>query len=68
MIAGMQPHWSKMMGDPREYEGGYSDDEEILPEEDEDGLEELDEDGEPLSDEERPLNDGDEAVEEEDAD
>jgi len=56
------------MGDPREYEGGYSDDEEVLPEEQEDELEELDGDGEPISDEELPLNDGDEAIEEEDAD
>lgn len=52
------------MGDPREHEGGYSDDEEVMPEA-EDELEELDENGEPLTGEELPLNDGDEAIEEE---
>lgn len=66
VTAGMQLDWSKVMGDPREYEGGNSDDEEVLPEAGEEDLEELDEDGEPLSGEERPLNDGDEAIEEED--
>lgn len=41
-----------MMGDPREYEGGNSDDEEVLPEAGDDDL---------------PLNDGEEEIEEEDA-
>jgi len=63
----MQPDWSRMMGDPRDYEGGNSDDEEVLPEEGEDDLEELDENGERRPEDERPLNDGDEAIEEEDA-
>ena len=55
------------MGDPREYEGGNSDDEEVLPEAGEDELEELDEE-QRLPDDDLPLNDGDEAIEEEDAD
>lgn len=55
------------MGDPREYEGGNSDDEEVLPEEGEDDLEELDENGERLPEDDLPLNDGEEAIEEEDA-
>lgn len=55
------------MGDPREYEGGNSDDEAALPEEGEDDLEELDENGERLPEDDLPLNDGEEAIEEEDA-
>ena len=67
VTAGIKLAWSNVMGDPREYEGGNSDDEEILPEEREDELEELDENGERLPDDDRPLNDGNEAIEEEDA-
>jgi hypothetical protein len=67
VTTGMQPDWSKMMGDPREYEGGNSDDEEVLPEEDENDLDDLDENGERVTEDDLPLNDGDEAIEEEDA-
>jgi hypothetical protein len=56
-----------MMGDPREYEGGNSDNDELLPEEHEDDLDELKENGEHLPEDDLPLNDGDEAIEEEDA-
>lgn len=48
VAAGVRPDWSKMMGDPRQYEGGNSDDEEILLEDGEDDLDERDENGERL--------------------
>lgn len=54
-----------MMGDPREYEGGNSDDEEVLPEAGDDDLEQ-EEGPKPLLDD-LPLNDGEEEIEEEDA-
>jgi hypothetical protein len=54
------------MGDPREHEDGNSDHEKASPATG-DNLEQLGEDKEPLPDDDLPLNDGEEAIEEEDA-
>lgn len=66
VIDGILPAWSEAMCDPREYDGGDSDDEQALPDEDDDGLQSSDENGDPVIDDELPLNDGDEAIEDED--
>lgn len=55
------------MSDPREYEGGNSDEKELLPEPGEDDLEQPEGAVERLPADDLPLNDGEEAIEEEDA-
>lgn len=56
------------MDDPRKHERSDSDHEELLPETGEDDLEHVDDDEEGPPEDDLPINDGEEAIEEEDAD